>query len=284
MRTAVLGVAAVLMVGGCAADAQRPADSAPAGADQLVGVEWQLTEVVEPSGRWSPQPGAEARLRFDGDGGWSGEPCNHLTGAARLESTTAHFEAGGGTEMACSGERGRLEQAFGKVLSGQASWAVEAGTLRIDKGDGWGLRFRVSDQIYPRSDVQGLAQGRRGPYEYRFGWQRCDPDICLTWERRDAAGQPWGTSGTAFSEPSLSGIVDSVGDALFLGGVAPPKTARVIYKPSPEADPVELTLYDVPGVSIGKVFGGFVDRPVAKASWIALDASGRELLRRDDVS
>jgi heat shock protein HslJ len=283
MRTAMLAVTAVLVLGGCAVGAQRPADSTPAGTDQLAGVEWRLTEVVEPSGSWSPQPGGEARLRFDGDGGWSGEPCNHLTGAVRIDSTMVHFEVGGGTDMACSGARAVLERAFGKVLSGQASWAIEAGTLRIDKADGWGLRFRVSDQIYPRSDVQGLAQGRRGRYEYRFGWQHCKPDICLSWERRDAVGRPWGTSGMAFSEPSLSGILDFVGDALFLGGVVPPKTTRVIYQPSPDADPVELPLYDVPGVSIGRVFGGFVDKPVAGASWIALDASGRELLRRDDV-
>lgn len=281
---ATVGVVAVLLAAGCAGGSGRdPGDAVHLAMDRLVGIEWRLTQVVQPSGTWSPPPDLEVRLRFDGAGGWSGEACNHYNGSVRIDADVVRFAGGGGTDMACTGQRGVVEQAFRVVVDGQARWLAEGDQLHLDKSDGWGLRFRVSDRIYPAPNVEPLLQGRRGMEDYRFGWRDCAPEICLSWERREAPGKPWGTAGQAWSQPSTAQLLDVVGNALFLAGVVPRSTARVIYQPSPAGKTVELQLFDIPRVSMGRVFAGFVEKPSAQASWRALDAHGRELLRREGL-
>ncbi|WP_173163693.1 META domain-containing protein [Phytohabitans suffuscus] len=135
---------AVLLAAGCtgsgAAGAGRGAQ-APGPTGGLVGVEWRLTDVVEQARTWSPPPDADVRLRFDGAGGWSGQPCNRYSGSVQIDGDVVTFATGSGTEMFCDGERGALERAFLAVVDGSARWRVEGGELRIDKPDGQGLRF-----------------------------------------------------------------------------------------------------------------------------------------------
>jgi hypothetical protein len=52
----------------------------------LLRTEWQLTQVVGPSRTWSPPPGTEAILRFDGDGHFSATACNAFGGPVRIDT------------------------------------------------------------------------------------------------------------------------------------------------------------------------------------------------------
>jgi heat shock protein HslJ len=275
---AVIAVALVVLVGGCGGGDGKDDVSAPPAADQLAGVEWRLTEVVEPSRTWQAPADAEVRLRFDGAGGWSGEACNQYQGSVRSDGAALWFGGGGGTDMFCGDESGAVEQVFLKVAQGETGWLVEDGELRLDKSDGWGLRFRIADRAYPAQGAEPLLRGERGTAEYRLGWLPCAREVCLHAEWRDAPGKPWSTAGRAWSWPSMSRIdADLGGGVALVAAVAPRAATRVVYRPSPTGVPVDLALFDIPDVSMGRVSAGLVEQPTATASWSALDGGGREL-------
>ncbi|MDG4826929.1 META domain-containing protein [Asanoa sp. WMMD1127] len=276
MRVTVALVLVVLL-GGCAGGDGTEKASAPPNADRLAQVEWRLTEIVEPSRSWQPPADAEVRLRFDGAGGWSGESCNHYQGSVLVDGATLSFSGGAGTDMFCSGVSRTLEQAFLGMMRGDTGWLVEAGELRLDQSDGWGLRFRVVDQLYPGRGITPLLQGHHGTAEYRLGWSACTPEICLQADWRVAPGKPWSTAGRADSRPSLSRIQADLGGVALVAAVAPRAAARVVYRPAPTGVPVDLTLFDIPGVSMGRVSAGLVERPSGTSSWTALDRQGRPL-------
>jgi heat shock protein HslJ len=278
-----------LSVAGCA-DA-RASGAGRAGED-LARVEWQVSQVVEPAKTgtktetktWTPPPEVDARLRFDGQGGFSAEACNHLSGKVAIDGSVLRFSGGVNTDMACTTEPLRsIEAAFQAVVGGQARWAIDGGQLRLDTASGWGLRLRVSESIYPGRDVRALLEGPRDGHEFRLSWRDCGGEICLRWDQRDAPGKPWGTAESAWSKPSSEQMVDAVGDDLFLAGVVPPDTVRVVYQRPGGRSATELGLFDIPGVPMGRVFAGFVVEPVAGSEWIAFDDHGRVLMRRGDL-
>jgi heat shock protein HslJ len=248
----------------------------------LIGTEWELTAVVEPSRTWSPPPEVDAVLRVDGEGHFSATACNFYSGAVRIDGSVLHLGGLGGTDMGCGGTTRAVEEAFLAVMQGEVRWAIDGEELRLDKPGGRGLRYRVRDTIYPSRDLRPLLRGQRDGGDYRFGWQAGEAGIALEFEWRDGPGKPWGFAGMnrepTWPVPRPDLLVGDAGADRFVLEVVPGATARVLCQPPDGRPTVQLELFTVPGARTWRAFGGFVDQTKG-AVVIALDEHGRELGR-----
>src|SRR5262245_3222616 len=114
-------IVALLAAAGCGSQA-GPASSGAADTrpdHPLTGTEWQLTGVVGSSRTWSPPPEVDAVLRFDGEGHLSATACNYYGGPVRIDGDVLHIGGLAGTQMACSGTKGAVEEAFLGVVGGE---------------------------------------------------------------------------------------------------------------------------------------------------------------------
>jgi len=151
----VISVAAAMLAGmvGGASNGQAAQDEGgkgmvepPATDVPLVGTEWRLTQVVEPSQSWDLPPEVDSVLRFDAEGRFSGRACNHFSGEVEIDGDTLRTWRVISTKMACSGPLDDVERAFAAVMGGGQTvrWAISNGELRLDVPDGHGLRYHVN--------------------------------------------------------------------------------------------------------------------------------------------
>ena len=284
-RSWVLRVALAALVAGiagCGDPGSPPVPAGPTPAASLAGVEWQLVRVVEPDRDWAPPAGAVAVLRFDGEGGFSGQACNHYGGPVRVQGDRLHVGQVMATSMACGGSLAPVEAAFVAVVSGEVRWAIEAGELRLGKPGGRGLRFRERDTIYPGRDLRPLLEGRRGGGDYRFGYHVASGSVGLGWEWRDGPGRPWGVAGLSrepdWPVPRPDAMAGDAAGGRFVLGVVDTGASRVAYLPPGGRPAVPLRRFDLAAARTWWAFGGFVPGSLGGVV-VAYDAAGRELGR-----
>jgi heat shock protein HslJ len=111
----------------------------------LAGPEWVLDTLVSGQVAASVPAGVRVTLTFGGDGRLTGSiGCNTLSGSYTAAAGRITFTGVGATEMACSGERGRIEQAVTAVLRDTVTFTIEAGRLTLTAPDGTGLGLRTA--------------------------------------------------------------------------------------------------------------------------------------------
>lgn len=260
------------------------ADASSGDADApLAGIEWQVIEVVEPSRSWRPTAEVDAVLRFDGDGHLSAHVCNHYSGAVHIDGDVMHVGEMGRTMMGCLNTTGDVEEVFSAVMRDEVRWRIVDGELRLDKADGYGLRFQIRDSIYPTRDLHPLLRGKReGGGDYQYGWQDGGDRIGLVWEWRDGPGKSWSSAGMnrepdwPVTQPDL--LVGSAAKERFVFGLVPRATAQVVCLSPGDQTPARLELFTIRDAKTWYAFGGFVDRTKG-AVVIARDGLGNELSR-----
>jgi heat shock protein HslJ len=106
--------------------------ASPAGA-------WTATSIRLPDAVSSPLPGTEITADFGDDGKLTGSSgCNTYSATYKTDGNKITISAAGGTEMACDGPEGVMEQeqAYLSALPLAASYRVEGSTLSLLKADG----------------------------------------------------------------------------------------------------------------------------------------------------
>jgi heat shock protein HslJ len=123
----------VTLVDRVVADPDRP----------LVGTRWVLDGIASGSAVSSVPVGVTATVTFT-DGRVDVEAgCNHGGGAVKVSGSTLDFGVIGLTKMACEAPAMAVERAVVAVLSGTATYTVEAGRLTVANRAG-GLIFRAA--------------------------------------------------------------------------------------------------------------------------------------------
>jgi heat shock protein HslJ len=150
-RLVLVGIAAALTITACSSDGGGPQTAAtdtsqPGGEAVLVGVGWSLspsdgditTADIDPTAVDTP------KIAFAADGQVSlYDGCNYMTGSYSLAADRVSFEEPWtSTAKACTGDP--VSTAFGAVLKGDATFSLDARTLRLTATDGTTLVFDAS--------------------------------------------------------------------------------------------------------------------------------------------
>ena len=143
MSRALLVLAAVLLVAGCAERAR------PSTVAEVVGA-WFLAE-GSADGEPLPQPaGARATLDVAADTLGGRSFCNHYSSTYRLDGDALVIDGLGGTEMACEPDVMAAETAYLSAL-GRADTVAHDGDDLVLTGDGVRLRFSPVPPVPDRS-------------------------------------------------------------------------------------------------------------------------------------
>jgi heat shock protein HslJ len=112
-------------------------------ARPLLGTAWKLDTVVDPGGSASSVPtGVTATISFSNDGKVSGRTgCNTFGGTATVAGNQVTFSDLVSTRRACSGPAGSLEADLMHVMTGTATFRIEADRLIIEAPDGSAVQF-----------------------------------------------------------------------------------------------------------------------------------------------
>jgi len=279
----------VLLVGGCGDGGSATGDVGDDPEVGLVGTEWRLVETVVGGEATEVPDDVDAVVRFDGEGGWSAQGCNHLGGGVEIEGTRLTFDGETvTTDMACAELVMAVDAAITTVFDGTVDAALNGDDLTLGGLDGDELHLRVRDGIYPSRTMIPLDQGTRDGGDYRFGYEDGEDGAgpYASWEGRSAPGEPWGYAGSG--PPSDPHRPDPLGGGFgeeteFVLGVIGADVARIAYEP-PAGEPTELTQYDL-GVDHPEwqAYGGFVEEPAVGSYVVAYDAAGVELGRSVDL-
>jgi heat shock protein HslJ len=113
-------------------------------ARPLLGTAWKLDTVVNPGGSASSVPaGVTATISFSNDGKVTGNTgCNSFGGTAAVVDNRITFSDLASTRRACSGAGGSVEADILRVLTGTATYRIEADRLIIEAPDGSGVEFK----------------------------------------------------------------------------------------------------------------------------------------------
>lgn len=275
----------VLVAAACASDdaAVRSDGRSPAASD-LLGRDWRIDAVTDASGERRPvDPVHDAVLRFDDEGGFSAKTCNHTGGDAAVDATTIVWgDEIFSTSMAClDDDLTWLEATMAALFRGTATWALDAGALRIE-GNGVVAELTERPAGFPTELVQLATSDPEGLWEWQLGYTEdpaARPDgyrFFLSWEGRSAPGTGYGTAGMAVDPtiPMDAMWVDDVEGGLFPFGTLPLGTASAVFEAT-DGTREPLTTYELPDGR--RVYGQVVQAPKGQA--VALDASGKEIAR-----
>lgn len=297
---AVVVVAAVVMsvVGACTGGGEpggRVSGSASGAsstsASQTPGialVEWQPVRLVDDNGSWEIPEGTGGVLIFDADGNFATGVCNGIYGRADIEPgrirnvrDTSH------SEVMCTPEQFRLEDALGAILPGW--WTIQSGTLvvRSDDGDGVEVTFRERPSVPPVASGPTVRAGERNGVPYRLNLLGDPSDVTeMIFHYRPAPGTLWrgSTSGSGPGGVPMWRIVrEAVGSEseYFLAGFAPPGTVRVTHRTAGD-DEVDLDLDTATAAPRWVVWSGFLPKHGDSQGQVhAYDDAGRVLASVD---
>jgi heat shock protein HslJ len=144
MRTAIIGIAALAMVGGCAREVALVKGVEPVVQGSLEGGPW-LVEDLNGGGMID---NARIDLTFDpGDHGTSGvygkSGCNRFRGSWTQTGSTVKFGPLAGTMMACAPALMELEQKFLKTMEAVTTVSYDAsGAALLKAPDGRVIKIR----------------------------------------------------------------------------------------------------------------------------------------------
>jgi heat shock protein HslJ len=112
-------------------------------ARPLTGTKWTLDTVVGTGGTASSVPvGVTATMTFSADGKVSGSTgCNTFSGTAAVNGSQITFGEVASTRRACNGAAGSVEADIIRVLTGTATFRIEADRLILEAPDGSGLQL-----------------------------------------------------------------------------------------------------------------------------------------------
>lgn len=279
MRThAVIGVALALAVAGCAQPGSVPrvAGGPEATGTPLAGTEWQLVEMIL-DGDTVAVSGVDAVLRFDGEGEFSAQACNHQSGRAEIGARTLVLSGMFTTEMACTGLAGEIDRALGSLQETDVDWAIDGDQLRLATADGTGLTYQVRAGIYPAADARTVVSGEPDGAQFRLAVSGSGDDIGLRFESRAAPGKAWDTSWIAAPDsgelPMWSLVGGDVADRRFVAGFVPADTTRAAHQVTAGSPASELTVYDIGDPRLA-VVGGFVPEHSECSILLAYDDAG----------
>ena len=283
-RTSSLALLVTAVLAGCGQGSTDVATAGTAPSDPtggVAGVEWQLVEVVSAGRTWEVQA-MDSVLRFDGRGGWSGTTCNSYEGTSEQGDGWVELRRVFTTEMACTGDSGRLEREVSAVLQGRVDAELDDGSLRLGPDGGAHLVYRERESIYPDTQARTVVAGERGQAQYRVALSGSGPSLGLHLEARRAPGVRWDQSSSGSPEPEFepgiwtSGALEVAGQQL-IAGFAPTGTTRVTHLAAPGEPRVsDLATQAVPG-SPWVVWHGFVDAHTAGSRFTASTADGTVL-------
>jgi heat shock protein HslJ len=105
-------------------------------ADSLDHTKWVLTEspIAIPAK-------TKYTIQFD-QGRYSIGGCNRMNGSYTVDGNKLSTKGGMSTQMACSGDRGALDNALSQAVSKNAAFAIDGPTLTLTSADGARFVFR----------------------------------------------------------------------------------------------------------------------------------------------
>jgi heat shock protein HslJ len=312
-RVLALAVAAALVAGGCT-DGGRPAaapSTAPPGTTtpatasaapptvaagtpagpgaELLRYDWLLLDYTLAGRRTVRMPDvAPFTYTFTIVGGrlkaWA---CNMVEGPVTVGDGWLDVGQTISTQRGCSGAEAGLQDAFSRVLdSPRATWAVADGRLRLTAADGTTLRYEAVAGEYPGGRARTLASGTYDGWRYRF-YAAASGDIVKVGVMASGpagevrrGGWDWRKTGLRSRRDldHFGWFMTKLGDARFLGGLAPPGTVRVVYRPAGGGPAVTVGTHDVPGLPF-EGYAFVVGRNPLGSTAVAYDSRGRELGR-----
>lgn len=274
----VVGVALALTLAGCAqpGSAPRVAGESQATGPPLAGTEWQLVEMILDDDTVAVG-GVDAMLRFDGEGEFSAQACNHQSGRAEIGARMLVLSGMSTTEMECTGLAGEIDRALGSLQETDVDWKIDGDQLRLATADGTGLTYQVRAGIYPAADARTVVSGEPDGAQFRLAVSGSGDDIGLGFESRAAPGQAWGTSWVAAPDPGELPLWSLVGGDVagqqFVAGFVPADTTRATHQAAAGSPASALTVYDIGDPKLA-VIGGFVPEHSECSILLAYDHAG----------
>lgn len=277
-----LAAVALALLAGCSpaqsTDALSPGSASTDPVD-LRDVEWQFQRVVE-GGVARDVSDIDAVLRVNRDDALSARGCNSYGGKADVGPGTLKLSESLSTLVGCYGSSGDLDTLVQRVLRAGATWSVDDGLLRITGSD---VELRLRDRGTPfRRGGTTLVEGSFGDAVYRLSWDSSPTSVGVNWESRERLGEGLGSSGIGGAVDEKITFLDPSGESVagrgFVYVPAPRSVARVAFERA-DGGSVDLTRYDLDGVTTWTLYAGFVDGATKGGRTIGYDEKGTVLLR-----
>lgn len=277
-----LAAAALALLVGCS-PAQSTVTLSPGSVStdpaDLRDVEWQFQQVVE-GGVARDVSGVDGVLRVNRDDALSARGCNSYGGKADVGPGTLTVSESVSTLIGCNGPSSDLDALVQRVLQAGATWSVDDGLLRITGSD---VELRLKDRGTPfRRGGTTLAEGSFGDAVYRLSWDPSPTTVGVTWESRDRLGDGLGSSGIGRAVDEKITFLDPSGASVagrgFVYVPAPRSVARVAFQRA-DGGSVDLTRYDLDGVTAWSLHAGFVEGVTKGGRTTGYDEDGTVLLR-----